>query len=311
MKFRVFTEPQQGASYEQLLTVAKQAESLGFDAFFRSDHFLKMGAVSGLPGPTDAWATLAGLARETKRIRLGTLLTSATFRLPGHLAITVAQVDQMSRGRIELGLGAGWYEQEHRAYGIPFPTQSERFDRLEEQLAIITGLWETPIEQSFSYQGRYYQLENSPGLPKPRQQPYPPIIVGGSGPTRTPRLAARFADEYNIPFPLLDDFLQLQRVADRACEEQNRDPASLTRSVALVVCCGGNEQEFKRRASAIHRDPSELRLVGVAGLVAEAIEKLEAFRRAGAETVYLQLLDLDDLEHLQLLATEVLPHLKP
>jgi Coenzyme F420-dependent N5,N10-methylene tetrahydromethanopterin reductase and related flavin-dependent oxidoreductases len=311
MKFRVFTEPQQGASYEQLLSVAREAETLGFDAFFRSDHFLKMGEVSGLPGPTDAWATLAGLARETRRIRLGTLLTSATFRLPGHLAITVAQIDHMSSGRIELGIGAGWYEQEHRAYGIPFPPRNERFNRLEEQLAIVTGLWKTPSEQSFSYQGRYYQLENSPGLPKPYQRPYPPIIVGGSGPTRTPRLAARFADEYNIPFPSLDDFLQLQKAADRACTEENRDPASLTRSVALVVCCGRNEQEFKRRATAIHRDPIELRAVGIAGLVSEAVEKLDAFRRAGATTVYLQLLDLGDLEHLQLLAAEVMPHLEP
>ena len=143
MELRIFTEPQQGATYDDLLAVARRAEELGFDAFFRSDHYLTMGG-DGLPGPTDAWVTLAGLARETSRIRLGTLVTSATFRLPGPLAISVAQVDQMSGGRVELGLGAGWFEDEHTAYGIPFPPLGERFDRLEEQLAIITGLWSTP-----------------------------------------------------------------------------------------------------------------------------------------------------------------------
>src|ERR1700735_2546603 len=143
MHLRIFVEPQQGASYEQLLEVAKVSESCGFDAFFRSDHFLTMGG-DGLPGPTDAWVTLAGLARETSRIRLGTLVTSATFRWPGVLAISVAQVDAMSGGRVELGLGAGWYDGEHTAYGIPFPPVGQRFERLEEQLNILPGLWATP-----------------------------------------------------------------------------------------------------------------------------------------------------------------------
>src|SRR6478736_6866636 len=187
---RVFTEPQQGASYDDLLAVAVRAEELAFDAFFRSDHYLKMGNVSGLPGPTDAWTTLAGLARDTNRIRLGTMVTSATFRLPGPLAITVAQVDAMSGGRVELGLGAGWYDGEHAAYGIPFPPLGERFEKLEEQLAIITGLWATPAGETFSHAGRHYQLEESPALPKPVQRPGPPMIIGGWGSTRTPRLAA-------------------------------------------------------------------------------------------------------------------------
>ena len=153
MDLRIFTEPQQGATYDQLLRMAQATEELGFSAFFRSDHYLSMGG-DGLPGPTDAWVTLAGLARETSRIRLGTLMTSATFRLPGPLAIQVAQVDQMSGGRVELGLGAGWFEREHAAYAIPFPDTGERFDRLEEQLAVITGLWETPEGETFSYDGR-------------------------------------------------------------------------------------------------------------------------------------------------------------
>ena len=143
MDLRIFTEPQQGASYDDQLRVATTAEAAGYDAFFRSDHFLKMGVVSGEPGPTDAWLTIAGLARETSRIRLGTLVNSATFRLPGPLAVAVAQADQMSGGRVELGLGAGWFETEHAAYGIPFPGVRERFDLLEEQLEVITGLWRT------------------------------------------------------------------------------------------------------------------------------------------------------------------------
>src|SRR3954449_4760128 len=191
MDFRIFTEPQQGASYDTLLDVAKATEDLGFDAFFRSDHYLRMGSVDGLPGPTDAWITLAGLARETKRIRLGTLMTAATFRLPGVLAIQVAQVDAMSGGRVELGLGAGWFEQEHAAYGIPFPR--EKFGRLEEQLEIVTGLWDTPEGATFSYEGQHYSLADSPALPKPAQRPRPPILIGGFGAKRTPSLAARFA----------------------------------------------------------------------------------------------------------------------
>src|SRR5687767_10098442 len=171
------TEPQLGATYDDLLAVARRTEEIGLDAFFRSDHHLTMRG-DGLPGPTDAWVTLAGLARETSRIRLGTLVTSATFRLPGPLAIAVAQVDAMSGGRIELGLGSGWFEQEHTAYGIPFPPLAERFDRLEEQLAIITGLWSTPVGKRFSYTGTHYQLQDSPALPKPVQQPHPPIVIG-------------------------------------------------------------------------------------------------------------------------------------
>ncbi len=204
MLLRIFTEPQQGASYDDLLAVARAAESLGFDGFFRSDHYQRHGG-DGLPGPSDAWITLAGIARETSRIRIGTLLTAATFRLPGPLAITVAGVDQMSGGRVELGLGAGWYDDEHRAYGIPFPRLGERFERLEEQLAVITGLWSTPLGERFSFTGRHYQLVDSPALPKPAQAPGPPIIVGGGGATRTPRLAATFAQEFNMPFSSVAD----------------------------------------------------------------------------------------------------------
>src|SRR4051794_39922553 len=198
MELRVFTEPQQGATYDDLVAVAKEAEALGFGAFFRSDHYLGMGT-EGLPGPSDAWVTLAGIARETSTIRLGTMMTSATFRLPGPLAISVANVDQMSGGRVELGIGAGWFEQEHTKYGIPFPDTAERFDRFEEQLGIITGLWATGPGELFGHDGTHYRLTDSPALPKPTQAK-PPVIIGGVGKRRTPELAARYADEFNLPF---------------------------------------------------------------------------------------------------------------
>jgi F420-dependent oxidoreductase-like protein len=307
LTLRVFTEPQQGASYDDLLAVAREAERLDFDAFFRSDHFLSMGPGSGEPGPTESWVTLAGLARDTERIRLGTMVTSATFRLPGPLAIAVATVDAMSGGRVELGLGAGWYEAEHRAYGIPFPATGERFDRLEEQLAIVTGLWTTPVGERFDFQGRHYQLVNSPALPKPAQRPRPPVIVGGLGKRRTPALAARYADEFNVGFAPLGDFNTLVAAVTAACERVGRDPSSMTWSTAQVLCCGEDEEAFRRRAAAIGREPDQLRATGVAGTVAEVTDKLGTFADAGAQRVYLQVLDLSDLDHLRLVAAEVAP----
>jgi len=243
---RVFTEPQQGASYGDLLAVAQRAETLGYGAFFRSDHFLAMGGGDGLPGPTDAWVTLGGIARETSTIRLGTLVTSATFRLPGPLAISVAQVDDMANGRVELGLGAGWYQQEHEAYGIEFPPLGERFDRLEEQLEIITGMWSTPVGDTFESPGGHYPVIASPALPKPVQSPVP-IIIGGGGPKRTPALAARFATEFNAPFVPRDFFVTQTDRVRAACEVIHRDPSTMTFSVALVLCCGADEAEVAAR----------------------------------------------------------------
>jgi F420-dependent oxidoreductase-like protein len=307
MKLRIFTEPQQGADYQTLRAVALAAEELGFDAFFRSDHYLKMGDVSGLPGPTDSWATLAALAVETSRIRLGTLVTAATFRLPGPLAITVAQVDQMSGGRVELGLGTGWFEGEHAAYGIPFPPLGERFDRLEEQLAIITGLWTTAEGQTFSFEGAHYRVTDSPGLPKPAQRPRPPLLVGGFGARRTPLLAARFADEYNVAFrSVADSAAGFARVRE-ACEAAGRHPDGMTYSVAQTVCCGKDEAEFRRRAAAIGREPADMRERGIGGTPGEVAAKIAEFAEIGAERVYLQVLDLSDLDHLELIASDVVP----
>lgn len=308
MDLRVFTEPQQGASYDDLLAVARLAEDLGFDAFFRSDHYLKMGAVSGLPGPTDAWISLAGIARETSTIRLGTLVTSATFRLPGPLAISIAQVDQMSGGRVELGIGTGWYGDEHAAYGIPFGESfGVRFERFEEQLDIIKGLWTTAEGESFSFEGQHYKLKDSPALPKPVQRPHPPIILGGFGPKRTPRLAARHADEYNVPFAPLNIVEHRIGAVRLACEKAGRDPASLRLSTAQVVCVGSTEDEFVRRAEAIGRPPDQLKTGGVAGTPEEAVETLGRIGELGITRVYLQFLDLADLDHLRLVASDVMP----
>jgi F420-dependent oxidoreductase-like protein len=308
VELRIFTEPQMGATYDELLSVARRAEETGFDAFFRSDHYLTMGG-DGLPGPTDAWVTLAGLARETSRIRLGTLMTAATFRLPGPLAVAVAQVDQMSGGRVELGIGAGWFEAEHTAYGIPFPSLGERFDRYEEQLAVITGLWNTPPGETFDFRGTYYQLSDSPALPKPVQAGGIPMLVGGAGKKRTPRLAARYASEFNVPFSSAEDNARLFAGVREACEEAGRDPSSLVYSSALVLCLGKDEAEIARRAAAIGRDVEELREHGVAGTPAEAVDIIGRYAEAGSQRFYLQVLDLSDLDHLDLVASEVAPQL--
>ncbi len=310
MDFRAFVEPQQGATYADQSAVARAAEDLGFDAFFRSDHFLAMSGDGG-PGPTDSWVTLGAIARETSRIRLGTLVTSATFRYPGPLAIAVAQVDEMSGGRVEFGLGSGWFESEHRAYGIPFPSVRERFDRLSEQLAIITGLWTTPNGETFDYAGEHYTIADSPGLPKPVQNPHPPIVIGGTGAKRTPALAAQYAAEFNVPFATIDVVrTQFERVA-AAVAAAGRAADSIVYSSAFVLCTGRDEAEVSRRAAVIGREVDEMRsnspLVGTPG---EIVDKLGPWGELGVRRVYAQLLDMSDLAHLELLASEVMPQLR-
>lgn len=306
MQLRIFTEPQQGASYADLLRIAQATEELGFDAFFRSDHYLAMGG-DGRPGPSDAWITLAGLARDTQRIRLGTLVTPTTFRLPGPLAITVAGVDEMSGGRVELGIGAGWFEAEHTAYGIDFPDVKQRFDRFVEQVEIIDGLWQTPAGQSFSYDGTYYRLTDSPALPKPAQSPRPPIILGGSANRRSATLAAERADEYNAAFRSLDE---TRAIFDRVRAAADAAGRSLTLSVAQTVCVGTSDASLNRRAAAIGRSLAELRTGGLGGTPAEVVDRIGQFAEAGASRVYLQVLDLSDLDHLEDIAAEVMPQLQ-
>jgi F420-dependent oxidoreductase-like protein len=311
LQLRIFTEPQQGASYGDLLRLARFAEAAGFDAFFRSDHYLKMGDVDGRPGPTDAWITLAGLARDTETIRLGTLVTAATFRHPGPLAVSVAQVDEMSGGRVEFGFGSGWYAAEHSAYGLAFPDLGERFERYAEQLEIITGLWRTPDGQTYDFSGKHYTVSESPALPKPVQQPAPPVIIGGSGKKRTPALAAKYAAEFNVAFTDPESAAgQFARV-DEACTAIGRDPAGMIRSAALTACVGRDEAELARRAAAIGRDLADSRATGGFGTVAEVVDKLGAWReRTGVSRIYCQVLDIHDLEHVELIATEVVPQLR-
>jgi len=296
--YRIFTEPQQGASYETLLSVAKATEDHGFDGFFRSDHYLKMGDVSGLPGPTHAWLTLAGLARETERIRLGTLVSPITFYDPGSFAIMVAQVDAMSGGRVELGIGGGWYEAEHRAYGLPFPDLGERMSRFEEGLEQMVGLWTTPEGDTYDHAGVFHRFVDSPALPKPAQRPYPPIVIGGRGKKRTPALVAKYAADFNLPFVPFDDATKVLDNVRRACVDIDRDPASLVMSAALIACAGATEADVERRAGAIGREPAELRESGLAGSPEEIADKLGRYAEIGISRVYLQILDLDDLDHI-------------
>ncbi|KUL35793.1 LLM class F420-dependent oxidoreductase [Actinoplanes awajinensis] len=308
MRLVIFTEPQQGASHDDLLRVAKAAEDGGYDGFFRSDHYLKMGDGPGLPGPSDAWITLAALAVQTSRIRLGTLVSSATFRLPGPLAIAVAQVDAMSGGRIEFGLGGGWFDSEHQAYGIPFPAIGERFDRLEEQLEIITGLWKTPVGSTYAFEGKHYQLSDSPALPKPVQSPLP-VIVGGKGKKRTPDLAARYAAEFNVPFSKIEDIsVQYDRVRAASAAIGRAEPPAF--SAAAVLCVGRDDAEVRRRAAAIGREVEEMRENGgIVGTPAEALEVIGRYAEAGASRLFAQVLDLSDIDHVDLVASDVLPHL--
>lgn len=308
MKLRIFTEPQQGATYEQLLAIAQRAEKLGFDAFFRSDHFLKMGSVDGNPGPSDAWTTLAGIARETSTIRLGTLVNSATFRHPSITAVSVANVDAMSHGRVELGLGAGWFEDEHKAYGFDFLPLGQRFEVLSEQLAVINGLWKTPIGETFNFTGKHYTLKDSPALPKPVQSSVP-IIIGGRGMTKTPALAARYASEFNMPFVSIDDFAAQCLRVRKACTVIGREPSSLRYTSAQTVVCGVDNGEVAKRAKNIGREVDEVTQSGLCGTPEQLIAKIKQWDAAGAQTMYLQILDLDDLEHLDLIATQVLPHI--
>jgi F420-dependent oxidoreductase-like protein len=307
MEYCLFTEPQQGATYDDQLAFARTGERLGFDGFFRSDHYLHMGDGDPLPGPTDAWTTLAGLARETSRIRLGTLVSSVTYRQPGILAIQVAQVDAMSGGRVELGLGTGWFEREHRAYGIPFP--AKRFDVLEEQLHVVTGLWGTPAEERFSFSGAHYELTDAPPLPRPVQERIP-VIVGGAGPRRTPELAARFATEFNIGFRPEHEIAERFAGVRAACERVGRDPRSLKLSVALPTLAAASAPELDRRAANIGRTVDELRGdTNIVGSRDEIVAKVERLAALGADRVYLQLMDLQDVEQVEYLGQDVLPHL--
>jgi F420-dependent oxidoreductase-like protein len=304
MRARVLLEPHHGAAYPQILALARAAEEAGFDAFFRSDHYLGIDADDTRYRPTDSWTTLAGLAVQTGRIRLGTLMTASTFRRPGPLAVAVATADEMSGGRVELGIGAAWYEREHEFFGVPFPRLGERFDRLEEQLEIVTGLWATPPGQRFSFAGKHYRLRDCASLPRPAGG-RPPVIIGGTGPRRTPALAARFADEFNSG--LTEDIGAMFAVVRQACDRAGRDPASLRYSAVLPVCCGVTQAEAARRAAALGEAGARLLRAGVTGVPRDVAARVAAMAAAGADTIYFHLYDVADTEHVRLLGEQVLP----
>lgn len=320
MDIRIFTDPSNGATYQDLAESAQLAEEFGYSGFFLSDHYVAF-AGDGRPGPTDVWTTLAGLSRDTSRIRLGSLVTSVTFRHPGSLAIIVAQVDEMSEGRLEFGLGAGYFEPEHRAQGIPFPSVGERFERLGEALALITGSWKTPVGQRYSFAGQHYQLADSPALPKPRQNPGPPIILGGTGKKRTPALAARFADEFNLQTnrrrapgdererELKSDDVagQIQRVRD-AAQQIGRNPDDIVFSMTALA---GVAEHANKALDPTHFSSQIFDGTVLSGSPAQIVDQLGRYAELGITRTYVRapttMASLAD--NFELLAVEVLPQL--
>lgn len=299
----VVCQPQFGATYDDQLALALEVEQAGFDAFFRSDHYLSPRG-TGEPGPTDAWVTLGALARETKRIRLGTLMTAASFRNPVLLAMQVAQVDQMSRGRVEFGVGAGWYQKEHEAMGIAFPSPSERMDRFEEQLQVLRLLWTSPPDQTIDHHGRHYAFSGATGLPKPWSPSGPRVIVGGTGPKRTPMIAARYADEYNVPYLPPDRVGRLYDRVRECCVRLGREPNTPARSVTIAVVTGASAGDVERRVGALGgRDALAGR--AIIGMPDECVRRLREFLDVGAERLHVQLFDLRDLDLVRVLGAEV------
>jgi F420-dependent oxidoreductase-like protein len=310
MRFALMIEGQEGVTWDEWVALARACEEHGLEGLFRSDHYQSVFESSGR-GSLDAWATLAGLAAVTERIRLGTMVSPATFRRPSILARMVATVDHISGGRVELGLGAGWNQAEHDAYGFPFPAVGERMEILEEQLEIVHRQW---TEDEFSFDGRHYRLERSRAEPKPVQRPRPPIVLGGAAGPRAARLAARWADEYNTIFATPEKCRERRaRIVD-ACEREGREPIPFS---LMTACCVGRDREealarARRRLDRTGRDggdPAEL--LGddstLIGTVDEVVARLGSYRDAGVERVFLQHLDHADLDMVRLIGEEIVP----
>ena len=306
-------EGQEGVTWPQWLAIAQTCERLGFEGLFTSDHYLSI--VTENPGSSDAWTLLAALAARTERLRLGTLVSPVTFRLPGVLAKAATTVDHISGGRVDLGMGAGWWEEEHRAHGIPFPAVDERMEMLEEQLEIVRGLW---TQDGFTFESRHYALEDSSFLPKPVQEPHPPILVGGKGGPRIARLAARWADEFNrvggTPEQVGEAFLRVREAVDRA----GRDQQTFSTSFMTWVFVGRTDDEWRSRADrARRRDPTARPLEAyiedvsrdcIVGTVGQAVRRMNEYAAAGVQRFVLNHSLFDDLDMIELLAAEILPN---
>ncbi len=316
MRLCLMVEGQEDVSWDEWLALADACERAGFDGLFRSDHYL---SVIGRRerASHDAIATLAALAARTERIRLGTLVSPVTFRHPSVLAKSMATIDHVSGGRVELGLGAGWNEGEHAAYGFEFPSLGTRMELLEEQLEIVHRLW---TEDSVTFTGRHYRLDDCPALPKPLQQPRPPLILGGSAKPRAVALAVRLADEYNTLLASIDDCRERKSVLVDACESAGRDPATLPLTLMATCVVGEDRTQLLERVRGVlevfgsgDEDPevvlSERRERWIAGTPDEVVERLAALAEAGVERVYLQHLAHKDMEMVELIGEAVLPAL--
>jgi F420-dependent oxidoreductase-like protein len=304
-------EGQEGVSWAQWVALARACEESGLEGLFRSDHYQSVFDIRGR-GSLDAWGTLAGLAAVTDRIRLGTMVSPATFRRPSVLARLVVTADHISGGRVELGLGAGWNVSEHEAYGFPFPELGERMELLEEQLEIVHRQW---TEEEFAFEGRHYRFRRCRAEPKPVQQPHPPLILGGAAGPRAARLAARWADEYNTTFATVDECRERRaRIAD-ACGHASREPIVFSLMIPCVVGRDAREvlERARRRLEASGRDDDPAVLLSredqVVGTVDEVVARLREYGRAGVDRVFLQHLDHTDLEMVRLIGAEIVPSL--
>lgn len=313
MRVCLFIEGQENVTWEQWLALAKACEEHGFEALFRSDHYLSFGHPAEW-GTLDAWSTISALASQTERIHLGTLVSPVTFRHPSELAKAVVTADHASGGRIELGMGTGWNDAEHRAYGFPFPPMAQRREMFEEQVEIVHRLWD---QGEVTFRGKHYRLEGVHSLPKPFQQPHPNLIIGGEAGPRSAALAARWADEYNLNFVPPEFCREARPRLSAACQAIGRDPASLLTSLANTTLVGSDRAELEARASRLMERRGQGGDVGafiedlgkdrIVGTTDQVIERLEEFAQAGVERVMMQHLLHDDLEAVELIGHEIIP----
>jgi F420-dependent oxidoreductase-like protein len=310
MQLCLMIEGQEDVSWPQWVDLARACEAHGIPGLFRSDHYMNLDGLDSHRAALDAWGTICGLAAITSSVRLGTMVSPATFRHPSNLAKLVATADHISQGRVELGLGAGWHEPEHAAYGFSFADTRTRMDVLEEQLQIVLGNWGS---NKFSHHGAHYDLEALEAYPKPFQRPHPPLIMGGSAGRRSVALAATYADEYNTPFPTLDDVRERKGRIDEACERAGRPPIPF--SIMTAVLVGADEDELGRRvAQRAEKMGADARAISdpppagwIVGTVERAAEQLATLRDAGVSRVMCQHYVHQDLEAVALLGEQLAP----